>query len=156
MTMRCSGIGVKRHPLFCVRGLFGRKTRSKDDGSGEHAMTAAAAASEAELEKEAELDDLARHDTAVRLQNLRKVYKSQRTGLPPVVAVKSATFSVRRHECFGLLGPNGSGKTTLINCLNGFFEPTGGTAQVMGFDIRTDMSSIHQRLGVCPQASATL
>ena len=55
------------------------------------------------------------------------------------------------HGCFGLLGPNGAGKTTAISVLTGLYAPSGGTATVAGFDIRKDMSSIEQHMGICPQ-----
>ena len=35
--------------------------------------------------------------------------------------------------------------------LTGLFPPTSGTAYIMGKDIRTELSSIRQNLGVCPQ-----
>jgi hypothetical protein len=34
----------------------------------------------------------------------------------------------------------------------GFTQPTSGTADVEGFDIRTDMDRIYSLMGVCPQA----
>jgi branched-chain amino acid transport system ATP-binding protein len=43
-----------------------------------------------------------------------------------VAAVSNVSFTVRRHEVFGLIGPNGAGKTTLVNCLTGFQRPTSG------------------------------
>ena len=33
----------------------------------------------------------------------------------------------------------------------GLFMPTNGTAYICGFDIRTDMDSVHQVIGICPQ-----
>ncbi len=44
-----------------------------------------------------------------------------------------------------------TGKTTTINMLVGFTQPTQGTANVEGFDIRTDMDRIYTIMGVCPQ-----
>ena len=46
-------------------------------------------------------------ELALSCERLRKAYGS-------VVAVADLTLTVRRGECFGLLGPNGSGKTTTI------------------------------------------
>ena len=45
----------------------------------------------------------------------------------------------------------GAGKTTLISVLTGLYEPTSGMARIAGYDLATDISSIHQHLGVCPQ-----
>ena len=77
--------------------------------------------------------------------SLRKVYKGGK------VAVRNLTFSVHTDECFGLLGPNGAGKTTTISMLTGLYPPTSGTATVCGYDIRTQMAMIYERIGVCPQ-----
>lgn len=35
--------------------------------------------------------------------------------------------------------------------LTGLFPPTSGTAYILGKDIRSEMSTIRQNLGVCPQ-----
>ncbi len=43
-----------------------------------------------------------------------------------VVALNNVTFSVKRGEVIGIIGPNGSGKTTLINCITGFLRATSG------------------------------
>ena len=39
----------------------------------------------------------------------------------------------------------------LRSILNGLFPPTSGTAYILGKDIRSEMSTIRQNLGVCPQ-----
>jgi branched-chain amino acid transport system ATP-binding protein len=41
-------------------------------------------------------------------------------------AVNSVSFSVKRGEIYGLIGPNGSGKTTIFNLINGYFPLTKG------------------------------
>ena len=43
-------------------------------------------------------------------------------------AVNDVSFSLRRGEVFGLLGPNGSGKTTIIKTICGFIAPSRGWA----------------------------
>ena len=50
-----------------------------------------------------------------------------------------------------LLGHNGAGKTTTISMLLGLFPPTSGDAVINGYSILTDMESIKQSLGLCPQ-----
>ncbi|PWZ26172.1 hypothetical protein Zm00014a_011819 [Zea mays] len=87
---------------------------------------------------------------AVVVDNVRKVYPP-RDGNAEVVAVNGFSLSIKRGQCFGLLGSNGAGKTSLIGMLTGFTKPTSGTAYIDGMDIRTDMSEIYTRIGVCPQ-----
>jgi ABC-2 type transport system ATP-binding protein len=71
-----------------------------------------------------------------------------------VTAVNGLTLGIRKGELFGLLGPNGAGKTTTINILCGLLDPSAGTAHIGGFDVRTEMSKIKERIGVCPQEAA--
>jgi len=60
-------------------------------------------------------------------------------------------LGIRYGECFGFLGPNGAGKTTTINVLCGLYRPSSGTAFADGYDIRSQIDQVHQRMGVCPQ-----
>ena len=62
-------------------------------------------------------------------------------------AVADVSFTVEPGEIFGLLGPNGAGKTTIINLLLGLLEPTGGRAEVLGFDTRTQADEVRARTG---------
>jgi len=55
-----------------------------------------------------------------------------------IKAIDDVTFSVKRGEIFGLLGPNGSGKTTLLSMLSGLTFPTRGEARVEGLDVVRD------------------
>ncbi len=43
-----------------------------------------------------------------------------------IVAISNVSFSLKRGELLGIIGPNGSGKTTLINLLTGFVKPDSG------------------------------
>jgi ABC-2 type transport system ATP-binding protein len=67
--------------------------------------------------------------------NLEKRYGDVR-------AVDGISFSVDRGEIFGLLGHNGAGKTTTVRMLTGRTRPSGGDAQVAGFDIVTGREQI--------------
>jgi ABC-type multidrug transport system ATPase subunit len=44
----------------------------------------------------------------------------------PYWALQQASFSIRRGEILGLIGPNGSGKTTLFTCVAGVTHATSG------------------------------
>jgi ABC-2 type transport system ATP-binding protein len=64
-----------------------------------------------------------------------------------VRAVDGITMAVPAGVVFGFLGPNGAGKTTTIRLLLGLLEPTAGSANVLGFDTRTQGSEIRARSG---------
>jgi ABC-2 type transport system ATP-binding protein len=59
-----------------------------------------------------------------------------------------------RGKAIGLLGPNGAGKTTLIHTLLGFYEPSGGTAQIFGHDIVHHGKQIKSLVGYMPERDA--
>jgi ABC-type multidrug transport system ATPase subunit len=44
-------------------------------------------------------------------------------------ALRGASFSIRRGEILGLIGPNGSGKTTLFQCFAGIAPATLGVVE---------------------------
>ncbi len=71
-----------------------------------------------------------------------------------VKAVNGLNLEVKKGEMFGFLGPNGAGKTTTINMLCGLLEPTAGTAEIGGFDIRREPRKAKSLIGVCPQEVA--
>jgi len=54
-------------------------------------------------------------------------------------------------RAIGLLGPNGAGKTTLLHTLLGFHRPSGGTARVLGRDIRTETKQVRALIGYMPE-----
>ena len=79
------------------------------------------------------------------IKRLRKEYPGGK------VAVKDITLALERNFIFGLLGPNGAGKTSLISVLTGSLPVTLGSAMVNGFDLRTEVESVYNYIGICPQ-----
>jgi ABC-2 type transport system ATP-binding protein len=77
---------------------------------------------------------------AIRTSQLTRNFES-------VCAVDHLDMEVPAGNIFGFLGPNGSGKTTTIRLLLGLLEPSQGTAEVLGFNIKTQTQEIRQRCG---------
>jgi ABC-2 type transport system ATP-binding protein len=53
-----------------------------------------------------------------------------------VEAVREVSFTIEPGERVGFLGPNGAGKTTTLKMLSGLIHPSGGIAEVAGFEPR--------------------
>ena len=68
-----------------------------------------------------------------------------------VEAVRGVSFTVRRGEVFGLLGPDGAGKSTIIQVLAGVLLPSRGAASVAGIDVLRDPEGVKARIGYMPQ-----
>uniref|UniRef100_UPI00398F4B51 phospholipid-transporting ATPase ABCA1-like n=1 Tax=Pristiophorus japonicus TaxID=55135 RepID=UPI00398F4B51 len=82
----------------------------------------------------------------VSIQNLVKIYRDGKK-----LAVDGLSLGFYEGQITSFLGHNGAGKTTTMSILTGLFPPTTGTAYILGKDIRSDLDSIRQSLGVCPQ-----
>lgn len=65
-----------------------------------------------------------------------------------LTAVNGVSFSVRKGEIFGIIGPNGCGKTTTFNMISGFFPPTEGKVLFKGEEIQGRKAHQICRLGV--------
>jgi ABC-2 type transport system ATP-binding protein len=63
-------------------------------------------------------------------------------------AVDELNVGVGKGELFGLLGPNGAGKTTTVRMLCTLLEPSRGTANVVGYDIREHAAEVRRQIGV--------
>jgi len=70
------------------------------------------------------------------------------------VAVDAISFEIHAGEIWGFLGPNGSGKSTTIRMLCGVLEPSGGRAEVLGYDVARDPEAVKLRIGYMSQGSA--
>jgi ABC-2 type transport system ATP-binding protein len=67
------------------------------------------------------------------------------------VAVDDVSFDIEPGEIWGFLGPNGAGKSTTIRMLIGILDPSGGRAQVLGFDVERQPEEIKRRIGYMSQ-----
>jgi glycine betaine/proline transport system ATP-binding protein len=78
----------------------------------------------------------AREQEALRLagEGLGRDEIQRRTGA--TLAVHDVSFSVLRGELFVVMGLSGSGKSTLVRLLNRLIEPSAGTVEVEGRDLR--------------------
>src|SRR5437870_6331293 len=96
-------------------------------------------------------EDVIQHTTAhggwcrvIRVEHLTKTYG-------PRVAVADITCDVDQGEVLGFLGPNGAGKTTTMRILTGYLPPSGGRAEVAGFDVATQSLQARARIGYLPE-----
>lgn len=82
---------------------------------------------------------------ALSLHNLTKVYKNG------ITALHGIDLEVAPGDFFALLGPNGAGKSTTIGIVSSLVNKTGGTAQVFGHDIDTELAAAKACIGLVPQ-----
>jgi putative ABC transport system ATP-binding protein len=70
-------------------------------------------------------------DAVLELDGVTKTYPA----LPPVVALSSVSFRVRRGELVAIVGPSGSGKSTLLHVMGTLERPTSGAVRITGLDV---------------------
>lgn len=83
-------------------------------------------------------------ENAIEIRNMTKIFGD-------FTAVNNVSFSVKKGDVFGFLGPNGSGKTTVIRMIMGLITPTSGTGKVLGFDVSTENEKIRSNIGYMSQ-----
>ena len=83
-------------------------------------------------------------ETVIEVTKLTKIF-------PPVTAVDSIQFQVKRGEIFGFLGPNGAGKSTTIKMLITLLAPTSGDGTIGGHSIVHDPGNVRRIIGYVPQ-----
>ena len=71
-----------------------------------------------------------------------------------VLAVQGIDLRVEEGEIYGFLGPNGAGKTTTVRMLTTLLLPTGGRAEVAGFDVVGEARQVRGSIGVALQEAA--
>ena len=80
---------------------------------------------------------------AIRCEGISKRYgKTQ--------ALDSLSFSVKRGEIFGFIGPDGAGKTSLFRILTTLLLPDSGSASIEDLDVVKDYKALRKILGYMP------
>ncbi len=88
---------------------------------------------------------MTQNDEILVIENVDFSYRKRKT-------LSSISFSVRKGEICGLLGPNGSGKTTLLKCINGILNNETGSITIHGRNIaELSRAEIAKRIAVVPQ-----
>ena len=81
---------------------------------------------------------------AVRVEGLRKSFGETR-------ALDGISFEAPVGSILCLLGPNGAGKTTLVRILTTLLRPSGGYAEILGFDVVNAAGLVREVIGLAGQ-----
>ncbi len=66
-------------------------------------------------------------------------------------ALKGVSFTVRKGEILGFLGPNAAGKTTTMRIITGYLPPTAGEVKINGLDIFDNSLEVKKLIGYLPE-----
>jgi ABC-2 type transport system ATP-binding protein len=80
----------------------------------------------------------------VRLERLTRRFGT-------ITAVDDVSFTVRRQEMFGLIGPDGAGKTTTLRMILGLLRPGSGEVTTCGLGPLRDRRRLARRVGYLSQ-----
>ncbi len=58
--------------------------------------------------------------------------------------LNNVNFQIAPSKLVTIVGPNGSGKTTTVLMLTTLLEPSAGTAEIYGYDIRQDPRKVRE------------
>jgi ABC-2 type transport system ATP-binding protein len=84
---------------------------------------------------------------AVAAYTIKKTYSGK-------TVLAGVDLTIAEGEVLALLGPNGAGKTTTVQILSTLIPADGGTATVLGHDLRREAAAIRAGIGVTGQFSA--
>jgi ABC-2 type transport system ATP-binding protein len=86
---------------------------------------------------------------AIEILGLEKTYSTGFWRTKAKVALKPLHLNIEEGEIFGFLGPNGAGKTTTLKMLMGLVFPTGGSARILGMDVKDPQ--VKAQIGFLPE-----
>lgn len=79
----------------------------------------------------------------VKFENICKSYNG-------IKAVRDISFSVKKGELFGLIGPDGAGKTTIFQMLTTVLLPDSGAITFDGINVVNDYKYVRKKVGYMP------
>ena len=82
--------------------------------------------------------------TVIEVTNLTKEFGE-------LIAINNISFSIKKGQLFGLLGPNGSGKTTMIKMLTGQIKPSNGGVKIFNIDVLKNPIKVREIVGIIPE-----
>ena len=100
------------------------------------------------------------------VENLSKIYGNKKKNEAEIVALKDASFKIKKGELVVILGTSGAGKSTLLNILGGMDRATRGTFLLNNKDVtkmnekelaeyrRYDVGFVFQFYNLMPSLSA--
>ena len=80
----------------------------------------------------------------IEIKNLTKKYGDH-------VAVDNLTFTVKKGQIYGFLGPNWAGKSTTMNIITGYIGATSGQVKINGYDIFEEPEQAKKCIGYLPE-----
>jgi ABC-2 type transport system ATP-binding protein len=85
------------------------------------------------------MEESFRKEVVLRTSGLSKRFAKR-------LAVKDLNLEVHRGDVFGFLGPNGAGKSTTIRMILTLLQPTSGSIEIFGKDLRENRGSVLSRV----------
>ncbi len=79
-------------------------------------------------------------DKGIHLRGLTKRYGARQ-------ALAGIDLTLAARQIVGVVGPDGAGKTTLIRSLAGLLDIEATAADVLGYDLRRDVTELKAQIG---------